>query len=402
MRRALACVALAASLAWSAGAAAQTYRRPFACDSCIANWYYFDQTGSAAGTEDWNCAASTYDGHRGSDFSLRGGNGAIDGGHDVVAAADGEVVSVQDGHYDRCTACGGANCGTSFGFGYGNHVVINHGGNRVVYAHMRNGSVRVAAGDRVTCGQVVGQIASSGCSTGAHLHFETRPLGGNSSTAFDPFAGACSPTSPSRWTDQGAHRGIPGATCDGMPPPPTCPAGTYEIWTCNTERTQRRRCIAGDDMIEDCRWGCLSMPVGTDDVCAAPPDADGDGAAADVDCDDGDGSIRPGAPEVCGDGVDQDCEGGDLACPGTDGGPAPGDAGSEDAGTPAADGGGRDAGSAADGGRPRDGEMISGGCGCRASGARPGVAGSWLFALGLGIAARRSTRRHGRLCRSHD
>ena len=37
-------------------------------------------------------------------------------------------------------------------------------------------------------------------------------------------------------------------------------------------------------------------------------DADGDGFTSDVDCDDGDASIFPGAKEVCGDGVDNDCE----------------------------------------------------------------------------------------------
>ena len=44
------------------------------------------------------------------------------------------------------------------------------------------------------------------------------------------------------------------------------------------------------------------------------PDSDGDGYRADVDCDDGDASVHPGAPEVCGDGVDQDCDGQDEAC----------------------------------------------------------------------------------------
>ena len=44
--------------------------------------------------------------------------------------------------------------------------------------------------------------------------------------------------------------------------------------------------------------------------CPAQADADGDGfAACGADCDDGDPEVHPGAPEVCGDGVDQDCSG---------------------------------------------------------------------------------------------
>lgn len=384
--------ALVLACALVTGAAhAQTFRRPVACDSCIAGWYYFDRNGDAAGQEDWNCAGSTYDGHRGSDFSLSGGNGAIANGYDVVAAADGTVVSTQDGHYDRCTACGGTNCGTSFGYGYGNHVVINHGAYRVVYAHLRTGSVRVAMGATVRCGDVIGQIGSSGCSTGAHLHFETRPLGGASTTAFDPFAGPCSATSPSRWTSQGAHRSLPSPACDGMPPPPMCPAGTYAIWTC-TGANQRRRCIDGNDMIEDCPWGCISMPVGTDDVCASPPDGDGDGARADVDCDDGDAARYPGANETCGDGVDQDCDGSDLACPMTDGGapPLPIDAGGGDAAVALLDSGATgDGGSASglDGGAgPNETRRLVGGCACRAA-HRSGA--TWPLALLLLLGWRR-------------
>lgn len=388
-------------------ARAQTMRRPTACSGCIANWYYFDRNGSGAGQEDWNCGASTYNNHHGSDFSLAGGNGAIDTGYDVVATADGTVASTLDGNYDHCNTCDAtvdSRCGRGFGTGYGNYVVINHGSYRVVYAHMRQGSVRVSPGAVVRCGDVIGQIGSSGCSTGAHLHYETRPLGGAWAAAFDPFAGSCSSTSPSLWTSQGSYRGLPAATCDGSPPPPTCPSGTYPIWTCNTAGTNRRRCIDGVDETEPCPYGCRSMPVGTDDVCAPAPDADGDGARADVDCDDGNPSRYPGATEVCGDGVDQDCDGSDLTCPpvGTDAGTPPGD----DAGvTPVGDAGTTptDAGPDFDGGPDFDAgpsatpdagddtRSISGGCSCRT--APGGEAPLGLFTLlALGILVRSRAR----------
>ena len=102
---------------------AQGLRRPFACDGCIANWFYFDHD-TTSGLEDWNCRASTYDGHGGTDFSLRGGNASIDAGNDVVAAADGVVIGVEDGHYDRCRAC--ASSGTQCTLTTANYVTVRH------------------------------------------------------------------------------------------------------------------------------------------------------------------------------------------------------------------------------------------------------------------------------------
>jgi hypothetical protein len=45
------------------------------------------------------------------------------------------------------------------------------------------------------------------------------------------------------------------------------------------------------------------------------PDQDGDGFSILFDCDDENPSVHPGATEVCGDGIDQNCDGSDLVCP---------------------------------------------------------------------------------------
>ena len=81
----------------------------------------------------------------------------------IVAAQGGTVVTA------------GWNAG-----GYGNYVVVDHGnGYRTLYAHMLNNSVAVSAGQRVSKGQKLGNMGSTGRSTGTHLHFEVKGPKGN-------------------------------------------------------------------------------------------------------------------------------------------------------------------------------------------------------------------------------
>jgi murein DD-endopeptidase MepM/ murein hydrolase activator NlpD len=80
-------------------------------------------------------------------------------GTSVSAAGVGVVVeAVKDG-----SATGG----------YGNLVVIDHGGGiRTYYAHLS--TVQVSAGERVDQGQIIGAVGMTGSSSAPHLHLEVR------------------------------------------------------------------------------------------------------------------------------------------------------------------------------------------------------------------------------------
>ncbi len=57
--------------------------------------------------------------------------------------------------------------------GYGNLIIVNHGGGLTTYyAHLDK--FYVAAGEKVAKGAAIGKMGSTGRSTGPHLHFEVR------------------------------------------------------------------------------------------------------------------------------------------------------------------------------------------------------------------------------------
>ncbi len=85
--------------------------------------------------------------HTGVDFAMKSGN-------PVYATGDGVVESVK----------------FEF-FGYGNHVLIDHGfGYKTRYAHLK--SIALVEGMKVKRGECIGLSGNSGKSSGPHLHYE--------------------------------------------------------------------------------------------------------------------------------------------------------------------------------------------------------------------------------------
>lgn len=60
--------------------------------------------------------------------------------------------------------------------GYGNHVVIDHGyGYETLYGHMLR--IKARTGQRISRGEVIGYVGSTGKSTGPHCHYEVHKNG---------------------------------------------------------------------------------------------------------------------------------------------------------------------------------------------------------------------------------
>lgn len=91
-------------------------------------------------------------------------------GTDIHAVADGPVVAVLDGLPEQVPGVGPT--GLRLDEYGGNHVVQDIGnGNFAFYAHLKTGSVAVKPGDRLSTGQVLGQLGNSGNTDAPHLHF---------------------------------------------------------------------------------------------------------------------------------------------------------------------------------------------------------------------------------------
>lgn len=91
-------------------------------------------------------------------------------GTDIAANLETKIKSATDGEVVLASGEGD----------YGKHLKIQIGEVSIIYAHCNN--LYVKQGDKVTQGQEIAEVGSTGNSTGPHLHFEIR----NSERTVDP------------------------------------------------------------------------------------------------------------------------------------------------------------------------------------------------------------------------
>lgn len=155
---------------------------------------YVDQN-TSSGILDYNCGARTYNGHGGVDIDTWPfpwylyENDLVE----VVAAEAGTIVVKSDGNDDDHCSCISP---------LWNAVYLMHSdGTITVYGHLKKNSLTSKSiGESVAKGEYLGIVASSGCSTQPHLHFEVyRQIPTNQSNLIDPFQGDCNYLNTSSW-----------------------------------------------------------------------------------------------------------------------------------------------------------------------------------------------------------
>lgn len=118
---------------------------------------------------------------------------------EVVAPASGVILSVQDGNRDT-------NCDFNDNSAVWNAIYLMHDNGFITwFGHLKAGAfTKKRAGDRVERGEFLGIMASSGRSSGPHLHFE---IYNDKGQLIDPYAGPCNTlNTQSYWDDQKPFR----------------------------------------------------------------------------------------------------------------------------------------------------------------------------------------------------
>ncbi|MDH3651215.1 MAG: M23 family metallopeptidase, partial [Saprospiraceae bacterium] len=158
---------------------------------------FVDQNSTSA-LLDYNCGARTYNGHRGMDYDTWPFPWYIYENDfvEVIAAEGGTIIGKSDGNDDDHCSCSGS----------WNAVYIQHtDGSGAWYGHLKKNSLTSKGiGETVSKGEYLGVLASSGCSTQPHLHFEVYDALDN---LVDPYQGPCNTlNSQSWWANQKPYR----------------------------------------------------------------------------------------------------------------------------------------------------------------------------------------------------
>ncbi len=160
------------------------------------NSYYatnnFVDQDTGAGLLDYNCDARTYDGHNGTDIDTWPFPWYIYDNDfvEVIAGEAGTIIDKIDGNDDDHCSCSGV----------WNAIFIEHAdGSSAWYGHMKKNSLTSKTiGETVSKGEYLGVVASSGCSTAPHLHFEVFD---DLDNLIDPYSGACNSLNGNSWWD---------------------------------------------------------------------------------------------------------------------------------------------------------------------------------------------------------
>jgi Peptidase family M23 len=153
-------------------------------------------------------------------------------GADLLAVADGTVVQVLDALGDQPPGELPDPKTMTVENALGNHVILDLGaGVYAFYAHMEKGSIRVAVGQRVKRGDVLGKLGNSGNTSAPHLHFHL--MEGPSALAsngipylIDSFALAGKIPAEK---DPAAANGIEGSWSGGLFPSPSPRHGQFPL-----------------------------------------------------------------------------------------------------------------------------------------------------------------------------
>lgn len=151
---------------------------------------FVDQNATIGEIQDYNCNNRTYDNHKGLDiFTWPFPWYLYDNDFvEVIAGESGVIIEKDDGYEDDHCEC----------IGSWNAVYIQHEDGSVAwYGHMKRYSLTEKnIGDHVEKGEFLGVVASSGCSTGPHLHLEVYDTDVN---LIDPCSGTCNSLNAETW-----------------------------------------------------------------------------------------------------------------------------------------------------------------------------------------------------------